>query len=473
MKICKTGFRILCCLLFLGIPETGLTQPKTLLTETEARQEALLAITHIKLSHPNPYRINDESVWEAYENKLLSREGPVSIGEQYFDLAYLFSLAVDTHTQIYPDVDTPGFYQVYPLRFRSFSDGLYVFAANEDYEEYVGKKVLEIGSMPVDVLMEKLSHYVSADHEGRKKTLAEFLLVIPEMYSYLGLMDSTGVSLVLEGQGGRRVIGRLQKVENKSFGHIFYKEPDSFGILVPEGWKTVFDIYSITPPLSRQHLRKKYWHTSITDSKGKRVEYIQINKNENEPEGETQFDFILRTFQAIRKEDVRPDRIILDLRYNLGGWIKNTAALPGLLYGADFYQAGKTIVLIGRETVSAGAILAASIEMKNYVCFLGEPSGSKPNMFLDHKPVELPYSRFYAESATDTYTATVAADNREFIAPDFFIEESFEDFISGEDKVLQKAIGITENDIINKHAGLFRGELWKRPSQMISLPSGE
>ena len=67
---------------------------------------------------------------------------------------------------------------------------------------------------------------------------------------------------------------------------------------------------------------------------------------------------------------------------------------------------------MGRESVSAGTILAADIEMNTYAYFIGEPSGSKPNMFLDHRHIELPYSKFFAEFATDTYLVTKSKDSR-------------------------------------------------------------
>ena len=86
-------------------------------------------------------------------------------------------------------------------------------------------------------------------------------------------------------------------------------------------------------------------------------------------------------------------------------------------------------------------------------------------MFLDHKPVELPYSRFYAESATEIYTCTVEADKREYLAPDVEVLESFSDFVSGEDRAFNKAIQINVEEVKRMHAGLFRGDLWKRPSQ--------
>ena len=461
----KVMFRIFIFFCSLNL----MAQTQFNLTEDQAREEAELAINYIKKSHPDQYWSNNKNIWDSYEKKLLERTGSISIGDQYFDLAYLFSLAMDTHTQIYPDKITPGFASVYPLRFRTFSDGLYIIAADKQYENLVGKKIVSFGGKPAVEFMNLLANYVSADHFERKKTLAEFLLIMPETYKYFGLSSENGVKFELEDLQGNPSLVWIKHMENKSFSKVFYEDPNSFGILVPDEWKTVYDVFDVKTPLTRRSLRKKYWHTTILDEQGQQVEFIQINKNENEQEGEQQFDFILSVFQEIRKKDSLVDRIIIDLRYNLGGWIKNTAALPGLLYGSDFYKPGKTIVLIGRETVSAGTILAADIEQHNYAFYIGEATGSKPNMFLEHKQVDLPYSKFYAESATDVYIVTNQNDTRSFIAPDYTINEKFSDFISGEDIALKKALEVTPDEVRHSQNGLYRDELWQRPSQKIAL----
>lgn len=328
---------------------------------------------------------------------------------------------------------------------------------------------MSFGGKPAFEVMEMLSHYVSSDHRKRKRTLAEFLLIMPETYTVFGLSKDGEVQLILEDLLGDCIEGKLKHADSKSFAKVFYEEPDSFGIYVPDGWKTVYAVYDVQAPISRKHLRQHYWATSMSMPGSKNAVYIQINKNDNADEGETQFDFILRTFQEIRQQDPRPDRIIIDLRYNLGGWIKNTAALSRLLYGSDYYKPGKVVVLIGRESVSAGTILAADIENSNYAYFIGEPSGSKPNMFLDHKQMELPYSKFYAENSTDSFLTTTENDKRRYVAPDLLINESFTQFISGKDVALEKALEVEDEIIKNAQGGYYRGDLWKRPSQACAM----
>ena len=261
------------------------SQKNELLTEAQAKEEAQIAIGHIKKSHPDPYWANSKDIWDSYEKKLLSRKGDISIARHYFDLAYLFSLADDTHTQIYPDHESGGFESVYPLRFRTFADGLYIISANEDYEEYIGKKVVSFGDKTASELINILSEYASSDNVERKRSFTEMMLVMPETYSVFGVANNNRVKLVLEDIQGNRSRGILKKTEQKSFATIFWDDPNSFGILVPDNWKTVYDVFKAKVPITRQHLRKKYWHATLKSDNGKVVEYIQINKNENEGQG--------------------------------------------------------------------------------------------------------------------------------------------------------------------------------------------
>lgn len=461
--------KYLCLNLAFSIVTILHSQSTKFLSESQAKEEALIAINHIKNSHPNQYWENNRNIWDLYEKKLISRKGNITIGQHYFDLAYLFSLTNDTHTQIYPDKESPGFDRVFPIRFRTFSDGLYVISANEDYEHYIGKKVVSLGNKSAFEFMTHLSDYVSADNITRKHTLAEFLLVMPETYEVFGLTQNGYVELVLEDKNGNKISGKLDVAESKSFSKVFFEEPNSFGILVPDKWLTIYDVFGVEIPITRKNLRRNYWHATIINQQDSIVEYIQINKNENELDGETQFDFLLRIFQEIRGKGNKVKRIIIDLRYNLGGWIKNTATLSGLLYGSDFYKHEKTTILIGRETISAGTILAADIEGKNYAYFIGEPTGSKPNMFLEHAQVDLPYSKFYAESSTSSYITTNCSDTRRFLAPDLYIYESFANFISGGDITLKKALGLKDEDVVYDFEGLDREDLWRRTSQRIAI----
>ena len=243
-------FLIVFTILFSNL--TLQSQTKSFLTESQAKEEAVIVINHIKNSHPNQYWANSKDIWDAYEKKLLDRKGFISIAQHYFDIAYLFSLATDTHTQIYPDISTPSFQTVYPIRFRSFADGLYVLAAGEGYEDYIGKKVKSFGGMPTDQFMSILANYVSADNMERKKTLAEFLLIMPDTYQVFNLSRNKAVAIELEDINGNLSSGLLKMVEDKAFAKIFFEEPDSFGILVPQGWKTVYDVLGIKKPITRK-----------------------------------------------------------------------------------------------------------------------------------------------------------------------------------------------------------------------------
>lgn len=435
-----------------------------LLSESQCREEAEIAIEKIRSTHPDPYWKVSREEFDDYSHKLLERKGLRQIGTHYFDMARLFSMISDTHTQIYPDLETPGFRDVYPVRFRMFSDGLYLIAGALSYQQFVGKKILRIGGIDAMGFMDTLARYVSADHLERKKTLAEFLLIMPETYRYFDLESNGKVSFTYEEDGAVKS-GFLAQKEEKKFAQVFYEDPFSFGVLVPEGWHSVYTLMENGRPVGVEEPGTKYRMKYILTEEGKSAIYLQINKNEDQSDKDALFDFILNSFQQIRsrKEDI--DRIIIDLRYNLGGWIRHTAALSRLLYGAGFAAPGKTFVLIGPETVSAGAILAADIEQFNYTSFVGEKSGSKPNMFLDHKTMDLPYSHFYAENSSYKLIITDPDDLRECLYPDFEVKTSYADFLAGRDKALELALKIQPAQVTDILQGLPVREIWKRSSQ--------
>jgi len=95
--------------------------------------------------HPDPFHDTSRESFDAEVATLLARKGEVDAVEQYFGLAHLLSRISDTHTQLHLTEDTPGFDSTFPLRFKWFTDGLYIIAGNESYRDAIGKTVVTIG----------------------------------------------------------------------------------------------------------------------------------------------------------------------------------------------------------------------------------------------------------------------------------------------------------------------------------------
>jgi len=449
----------------LGVQASSIDSHAQDLTEAQALEEAELLYTAIVERHPNPFWFNDEEHWQAEMAHLRTRRGPVTHVEQYFDLSRLMALATDTHVQIYPGEDTPGFETSYPIRFRLFEEGIYIIAANGTYRDWVGARVVSIYGLSAEEIVDALDDYSFSDHPSRKRTYAvSYQLRHPSTFRYFGWTnDRGGVDVELELLDGTHMRGEMFETVDMSHDEVGSSDATA-GYYWPEGWRTLDDIIPGEPPVSRQNLDRNYWYTEL---EGGRVLYFQFNSPSNEVDGQSIYDFTLEMFAHIGALETPPEQVIVDARYNLGGWIHYTLPFGYLLQTSDACCRRGTIVLLtGRETISAGSVFAGVFEQSTRAIVIGEPTGGRPNIFLGHQPVELPYSGLRPEISTETYVGTDSADDRMFVAPDVLVPESFAAIMTGGDPAFEAARNLTREEALSFYPGATADTPWTRPSQV-------
>jgi hypothetical protein len=133
-------------------------------------------------------------------------------------------------------------------------------------------------------------------------------------------------------------------------------------------------------------------------------------------------------------------RIVIDLRRNGGGDNYAGEALRRELARSRFNRPGGLYVLIGPATFSAAQNFANRLERETFATFVGEPTGSAPNLVGDPK--------FFVGEATGL-TAMVATmrwfdggpdDRRRWIFPDLLAPATCADWLAGVDRALEAAL---------------------------------
>ncbi|MEE2524864.1 hypothetical protein V0U79_00680 [Hyphobacterium sp. HN65] len=435
----------------------------------QAREEIRIVYDRIAETHPDPYWFHSQAEWEALRDRLLASETPPTSVDHYFDLAELMAMALDTHVQIYPGEDTPGFQTSYPVRFRVFEEGIFVSAADDPYRDWVGQRVVGIGGQDVETLARDLTRYAFSDNPTRQYSWSvEHLLIQPATYLHLGMMDEAGrVAVELTSSSGERSHAYLDETVDAGLLDVI-DGGTSEAYFWPEGWTTL-DSLSVAPtPLSRTRLHENYWYELIDNG---RTAYVQFNTSSDAEDGPGFIDFTLALFTELNALETPPERIIIDARYNLGGWIERGFPLAFLSGQRPFCcDTVSTILLIGPETISAGSVFAGVMEIAANPLVIGQPTGGRPNIFMNHSGIDLPYSGFYAESSSAIYTGTDTSDHRIQVNPDILIPERFDDFMAGRDVVLERALTVTEEeaDLYWPSGSWMRP--WDRPSQDSALP---
>jgi len=434
------------------------------LTQAEALEEAELVYEAIFNMHPDPTWFTSQEDWDAEITRLRGRSGAVSHVTQYFDLARLMSLATDTHVQVYPVADTPGFETSYPVRFRLFEEGIFVIAADDPYRDWVGARVVSVAGRSSDEIVAALAQFASADHQIRKESWGiSYLMRHPATYVYNGWSNEEGgVDVVLEFLDGTLAQTALRDTVDASFDEV-HSSGTAAGYFWPEGWRTLEDIAPGEAPLYRRHMDQNYWYTDLDDG---RVVYFQFNVPNNQDDGQSIYDFILEMFTDIGSRETAPERIIVDARHNLGGWIDYTTPFSNMfLITETCCRTGGIVVLAGRETISAGSVFVGSMERTTGAVVIGEPTGGRPYIFLGQQGIELPYSGLEPEVSRYALGATDSTDTRMYVAPDVAVPERFSDVIAGRDAALEAALALTQEDAAQYYPGPSRLYPWLRPSQ--------
>lgn len=137
-------------------------------------------------------------------------------------------------------------------------------------------------------------------------------------------------------------------------------------------------------------------------------------------------------------EDKNVERLIIDLRNNIGG---NNQILSPLIHDVIKHERinkkGNLFLIIGRKTWSAAMHCASWLERHTNVIFIGEPTGSAPNHYADPERFTLPNSKIDLLVSRYYWQNSWPWDTREMIEPDTVIKIHSYDYFNHNDPVLE------------------------------------
>lgn len=318
------------------------------------------------------------------------------------------------HTMIYFPQMKLGFWPT-ALTFRWFSDGLAVVGAAPIYSEALGTRVLQIGSMTPEQLLDRVAPYISHENDTwlREQSPAYFRNV--EILKHVGAIDQDGrIKLTLAKPGG------------KPFTLV--TGPAGPGM----DQVSMVDALHVPPALFRKQPNSYYWYEYLPDA---RALYVQYNKCANDPKLAFK-DFAKELFSFADAHTV--DRVIVDLRFNGGG---NSTVIWPLLSGLKERKALKShvFVLIGPATFSSAQDNAIELRHNLNATLMGEPTGEKLNTYGEVRIIHLPNSGLDVQYCTN-YFRMIKDSDPAALEPDVRVRRTLEDALAGRDPVLDAAL---------------------------------
>ena len=368
--------------------------------------------------------------WEAFQQ----RAGTMADGPYVIGLRRLLAWFCEGHTTIVPfeflgSVPAPleggvwGYH--YPLKAQAFHDGLWITEASADAQALLGGRIHAIGGRPVEEIMVEHSKAWPAENPAWAHNWAGLLA------SSVGTLHGLGVT---HGPTGAAV----------QFDALL---PDGSGTsakLVPQAGAGAArnKLERTLGLIERQRAERAVGNFSMPLDNARAL-YVSIDDMADlDGLSFAQFtDAILMSLQSSQLQ-----RVIVDLRRNGGGDNYLGEPLRHELGRSRFNRPGGLCVLIGPATFSAAQNFANRLERECFVTFIGEPTGSAPNLVGD--------AAYFVGKATGI-TAMVATrrwfdggpdDPRRWIAPDIPVPSLFADWAAGRDPALEAAIAAPFTD---------------------------
>lgn len=371
--------------------------------------------------HKNAFHFMTREQFES-EVKQFNADIPKLTNDQIFvRFMKLIAMVGDGHTSI-EEQSLLGL-GLYPVRYEILQDGLFVQSASAEYAEIVGGKVIKIGNVSIEEALPKVREISWGDNRNEQSLKVEmsFLLSCPKILQGLKIAETDEkIMLTVEKDG-----------QQKSLEIKAVKDVVSY---FRDGKRAnAFDKATNPLPLYLKSPNNNYWFEYVKDSK---ILYVQFNATANKQD-ESIADFFKKVFDFAENNPV--EKFVLDVRGNTGGNNQlNKPIVVGLIKG-KFNERGKLFVVIGRRTFSAAQNLVNEIEKYTNAIFVGEPTGSSPNLYGDPVIMTLPNSKMPFRVST-LWHQIDPNDRRIFTAPEIFTPLTSVDFQTNVDPAFQSIL---------------------------------
>src|SRR5215213_961301 len=421
------AFAVLLGPTWISPQEPPLRDPLTPAQVAAWREDLAYMAREVARRHRNLYHTVSRERFDSAVAALHRRIPQLERHQVIVELARIAALVGDGHTNIAPTRDSAIGFRTLPVKLYFFKDGLFVRAADRQYADLAGAKVIRIGQTTPEEAYRRARDLIGQDNEMDARFFAPFLLAMPEVLHALRLStDRDSAEFVIE-RAGRRSTVRLGPQ-----GPVSLMPPDTDVSWWPDsGWVDMRSPGKPSPLWLRRNPYDEYWLEYLPDS---HLVYLQFNKVADKA-NESLEEFSRRLLALLDTADVR--RVALDVGLNRGGnGSLNRPLVLSLIKARKLDRPGSLFVLIGRSTFSAAQFLVNELEHYTSAVFVGEPSGGKANSYGDSRKITLPHSGITVRVST-LWWQEDPRDDRQWKAPDIAADLTSDDYRRNVDPALE------------------------------------
>jgi len=420
---------------------TTVSAPAGAASLADWRADMAALLKDIRAVHPDPFTKTGELTFMRRYADFMSALPGLTEEQRVVGAMKLVALVGDGHTQLEPN--DPAFAYWYPVRIYEFTDGYFITSAFKDVRELAGAQLLKVAGRPAPEVIGRARELSSADNGfGLMEYLAP--LHSAALMKGLGYAQANGdleveVKLASGKVATRKLTPRKTNdaryaPDDSSFDWRFAAETIGPPLGTPDDWISAYkelpaSAFRTPGPTRPPHLmlRRALYAQALP---AQDAYYIMANVV-NDSADETFEGFFARAMRAVEAQ--KPRRLIIDLRYNVGG---DGSRVPALIH--SFIQRAndppwrELYLLTGRKTFSAGIMMAQGFMDNVDVSVVGEPMGAALNSYGD--ATEILYERVHLRLHVSTvYHLSDGFNLREYSPVDLPAPFSFSDWSAGRD----------------------------------------
>ena len=380
--------------------------PGSATTAAQWQADLQYLVATLESTHPNLYFHVDSLDFDVAIDALTQRIPQLSDDQITVAMMQLVAMVGDAHTKLYSPNST-----VLPIRFRWFSDGLFVNAAAPEYSQALGAKVIQIGSLPVDQAYAAIGTIVPHENDYWVRETSETYLSTPDFLTGLGIATGAGlVSYVLQDMTGAQFEIQVS--------------PSPADLLWPPDTTNGF------VPLWRLNFNLNYWFQYLPTT-----QTIYVAYNRCAEMADLSFaDFVGQVFNFNQPVS----HIIVDLRNNSGGDSRVFQPFLDAL-SANPSRRSQVVAIIGQATFSSGLMNAAALSYQFGIPLIGGPTGGSPNAYGQIVLFTLPNSGLAGSCSTKYFTCYPGFAGNS-LPPDVPVSYSSADYFARYDPYLAAAL---------------------------------
>lgn len=351
----------------------------------------------INSSHKDFYNSVSKSECEKLYNTLVKDIESIDDATYYFTLSSYLALLNDSHTSLYaPNLGLS--FKYYGIQLNFIGDNVYVVSGIANLKDYMAKRVVKINNYPIETIIERGGKVVPHDNEEYLKLWLNNQLNNASFLSFIKVANTPDDDVKLTFEDGTTLtLSTMQIAQLRS--NELISAAISYSPYIYQGYYDARDIDDNTLLIS--------YNTCAEDP-----------------------NYSIKDFtKDIKKKlsKTKYKKIIVDLRYNMGGDSSLFEPIIELLKKKKCEK----YCLIGEQTFSSGILNAVSLKEKASFTLVGTPTGGSINHFGEVKSFILPESGWEVYYSTKYFKLSKKYEGS--INPDVKIEKDISSYIEGRD----------------------------------------